>query len=43
MRDEQPMPETTAICSGGTAIFASALVSADSTEKSPQPGHQIGL
>ena len=32
MRDEQPMPETTATFSGGIAIIASALVSELSTE-----------
>ncbi len=43
MREEQPMPDTTATCSGGSASFASALVTAESTEKSPHPGHHTGL
>ena len=32
MRDEQPMPDTTATSSGGTPIFASALVTELNTE-----------
>ena len=43
MRDEQPMPETTATSCGGRWTSAKALVMAPSTVKSPQPGHQIGL
>ena len=43
MRDEQPMPDTTATSCGGSCIMASALVIALSTVKSPQPGHQIGF
>ena len=43
MRDEQPIPEITETFSGGSASSASALVIAERTEKSPQPGHQTGL
>jgi hypothetical protein len=43
MRDEQPMPETTATSFGSSAIFAMALASALTTPKSPQPGHHTGL
>src|SRR6476469_9762995 len=43
MRLEQPMPETNAISCGGRPIAANARVSAVTTPKSPQPGHQMGL
>jgi hypothetical protein len=32
MRDEQPMPDTTATCSGLSSSAANALVNAESTE-----------
>jgi hypothetical protein len=43
MRDEQTIPETTATFSGRKSSCASALVSEERTEKSPQPGHHTGL
>jgi len=42
MREEQPMPEITAMSSGGVPSSASDLVSDIRTWKSPQPGHQTG-
>ena len=43
MREEQPMPDTTATSFGSSASFAMALASAFTTPKSPQPGHHTGF
>src|SRR3990172_23790 len=43
VRLEQPMPETTTTSFRWSWREASALYVADSTPKSPQPGHQTGL
>src|SRR5215831_1762511 len=40
--DEQPMPLITTTWCGLRPSSKSAACSADSTEKSPQPGHQSG-